>query len=210
MGNSGIYKITNIVNGNFYIGSSSNIRKRKEKHFRYLRRGCHENKHLQNAFNKYGETSFAFEIIKYVDQINLLKEEQMLLDEHFNKPYLYNICPTAGSPAVKGRHKSEEHRKKLAESVKQFYQNNPEHKEILAQYRRGKLLNDETKEKMKQSKKRGNQHHNSKLNEELVKEIRKKYSPKLYGFSKLAKEYGVDKKTIIRIIHNKTWTHITS
>lgn len=210
MGNSGIYKITNIINGNFYIGSSSNIRKRKEKHFRYLRKGEHENKHLQNAFNKYGEPAFVFEVLKYVNQSELLNEEQLLLNEHFNKPYFYNICATAGSPSVKGRVKSEEHRKKLAESVKKFYENNPQHKELLADHRRGKLIPETVKHKMRQSKKRGCEHHNSKLNEDAVRQIREKYEPKTYSYGRLAKEYGVDKKTIIRIIQKKTWTHIIS
>ena len=208
MGNSAIYKITNIINGNFYIGSSSNIRKRREKHFRYLRNGGHENKHLQHAFNKYGESAFVFEIIKYVEQGQLLVEEQILLDEHFGNSYLYNICPIAGSPSVKGRIKTEEHRQKLAESVKKFYDNNPQHKELLAKYRMGKPLTDTTKQKMRQSKKRGNVHHNAKLNDDIVRDIRQKYQPQLYSYGKLAEEYGVDKKTIIRIIQRKTWTHI--
>jgi group I intron endonuclease len=208
MGNSGIYKITNTVNGNFYIGSSSNIRKRKEKHFRYLRKGGHENKHLQNAFNKYGEEAFIFEVIKLVEQSQLLQEEQILLNEHFGKPYFYNMCPTAGSPAVKGRIKTELHRTKIAESVKQFYKNNPLHKEKLAEYKRGISLPEETRQKMRESKKRGNEHHNAKLNEMIVKEIRQKYQPKTYSYGKLAEEFGVDRKTIIRIIQRKTWTHI--
>jgi group I intron endonuclease len=208
MRNSGIYKITNIINNNFYIGSSSNIRKRKERHFRYLKNNRHENKHLQNAFNKYGKDAFVFEIIKYLDQDQLLYEEQLLLNEYFGQSNLYNICPTAGSPSVKGRIKTEEHRQKIANSVKMFYEDNPKHRELLSSYRVGKPLSDEIKQKMRQSKKRGDIHHNAKLNDEIVNSIRQKYQPKTYSYNKLAKEYGVDKKTIIRIIQRKTWTHI--
>jgi group I intron endonuclease len=208
MGNSGIYKIINTSNNNFYVGSSANIRKRRERHFRYLRNGEHENKHLQNAFNKYGESAFLFKIIKYVEPSLLLEEEQLLLTEHFGQPYLYNICPTAGSPSVKGRIKTEEHRQKIASSVKKFYDDNPTHRELLSSYRVGKPLSNEIKQKMRQSKKRGDIHHNAKLNDEIVNSIRQKYQPKIYSYNKLAKEYGVDKKTIIRIIQRKTWTHI--
>ncbi|PWR46445.1 hypothetical protein DK295_15335, partial [Listeria monocytogenes] len=31
--NSGIYKITNTINGNFYIGLSTNLKRRKSEHF---------------------------------------------------------------------------------------------------------------------------------------------------------------------------------
>lgn len=208
MGNSGIYKIVNTVNGNFYIGSSSNIRKRKEKHFRYLRNDEHENKHLQNAFNKYGESVFIFEVIKYVEQSHLLEQEQLFLNEHFGKPYFYNICGTAGSPAVKGRTKSNLHRERIAQSVKQFYENNPLHKEKLAEYRRGTTIPEGTRQKMRDAQKRGTVHHNAKLTESIVQEIRNKYQPKAYSYGKLAEEFNVDKKTIIRIIQRKTWTHI--
>ena len=208
MGNSGIYKIVNIVNGNFYIGSSSNIQKRRQKHFRYLRNGEHENKHLQNAFNKYGDSAFIFEVIKYVEQSQLLEEEQVLLNEHFGKPYFYNICGTAGSFSVKGRIKSNLHRERIAQSVKQFYKQNPLHKEKLAEYRRGTIIPEETRQKMRESKKRGNVHHNAKLTESIVQEIRNKYQPRTYSYGKLAEEFGVDRKTIIRIIQRKTWTHI--
>jgi group I intron endonuclease len=208
MRNSGIYKITNIINGNFYIGSSSNIQKRRQKHFRYLRNGRHENKHLQNAFSKYGELAFVFEIIKYVEQSRLLEEEQLLLNEHFGKPYFYNICGTAGSPSVKGRIKTELHREKIAQSVKQFYEQNPLHKQKLAEYKLGTSIPEETRQKMRGSKKRGTVHHNAKLTESIVLEIRKKYQPRAYSYGKLAEEFGVDRKTIIRIIQRKTWTHI--
>ena len=59
---SGIYKITNNVNGKFYIGSSQNISRRWYDHKRELRIQKHHNKYLQRAWNKYGEENFSFEI----------------------------------------------------------------------------------------------------------------------------------------------------
>ena len=46
-----IYKITNITNGMVYVGQSVNIIKRWNEHKRNLRKGAHENKKLQNAWN---------------------------------------------------------------------------------------------------------------------------------------------------------------
>lgn len=53
---------------------------------------------------------------------------------------------------------------------------------------------------------RGEQNAATKLTWEQVNEIRAKYEPYRYGFLKLGKEYGVDKRTIRAIIEGKTWT----
>jgi hypothetical protein len=45
----------------------------------------------------------------------------------------------------------------------------------------------------------------TKLSSEYVNEIRKKYRKGKYGFLKLAKEYGVSKSVIIRIIRGASW-----
>lgn len=62
----GIYRITNTVNGKIYIGQSRNIWKRLEAHRTDLRTGTAKNQHLQNAWNKYGESAFVFETIEDV------------------------------------------------------------------------------------------------------------------------------------------------
>ena len=45
---SGIYKITNMLNGRIYVGQSKNMFKRREQHFAALRKGIHENKLMQD------------------------------------------------------------------------------------------------------------------------------------------------------------------
>lgn len=45
---SGIYKITNMLNGKVYVGQSKNIFVRKRQHFDALRAGHHENKAMQH------------------------------------------------------------------------------------------------------------------------------------------------------------------
>jgi len=91
---SGIYKIINKINSNFYIGSSTDIKSRWYRHKFDLMRGVHPNKHLQNSINKYGIENFNFIIEKEIlNPILLLEEEQKLLDTHFRKKYCYNINP---------------------------------------------------------------------------------------------------------------------
>ena len=59
--NSGIYKITNKVNGKFYIGSSVDLKDRWRRHRSHLKNGSHVNTHLQRSYNKYGKEAFIFE-----------------------------------------------------------------------------------------------------------------------------------------------------
>jgi group I intron endonuclease len=65
--NSGIYLISNVANGKLYVGSSENIPNRWCDHIKPLRRGCHPNRYLQNAFNKHGENSFRFDVIEFCE-----------------------------------------------------------------------------------------------------------------------------------------------
>ena len=92
--NSGIYKITNLVNKKIYIGSAINFIHRKSDHFSRLRGNYHYNRHLQRAFNKYGEVNFIFETIAFCPKEYLLKLEQWFID---NLKPDYNICKIAGN-----------------------------------------------------------------------------------------------------------------
>lgn len=102
----GIYRITNLKNQKVYIGSAKNIKSRESEHFRELRSGYHVNRHLQYAFNKYGEDSFFHEIIEEVDEENkLLKREAYWINKHksLDSYYGYNACPPIkGGEANKG------------------------------------------------------------------------------------------------------------
>ena len=66
---AGIYIITNKITGKIYIGSSHNLLKRKNNHFTNLKNKKHQNFYLQNAWNKYGEQTFEWEIVEIVKTI---------------------------------------------------------------------------------------------------------------------------------------------
>ena len=85
---SGIYAITNIINGNQYIGQSHDLLKRKRDHIRELRNNSHHNPHLQNAFNCYGETNFKFTILELCPSDELNDREQHYIDCSYS---VYNI-----------------------------------------------------------------------------------------------------------------------
>ena len=54
----------------------------------------------------------------------------------------------------------------------------------------------------------GDNHGNSKLKSEQIKEIRSKYVPYKYSTCKLAREYNVSQANIFDIVMNKSWKHI--
>ena len=88
---SGIYIIS--INGNKYIGSAVNLASRLRAHLNTLKSKSHYNKHLQRAFNKYGDITC--DVLEYVADKNMLIErEQHYIDAVRPR---YNIAPTAGS-----------------------------------------------------------------------------------------------------------------
>ena len=78
--NSGVYKITNIVTNDFYVGSSIQLNVRKNQHFNQLANNIHNNKHLQNSFNKHLSSNFTFEILSICPPEYCLKLEQWFID----------------------------------------------------------------------------------------------------------------------------------
>ena len=61
------YKITNIENGSFYIGITTDYEKRKKQHFNNLKNKTHPNYKIQKDFDLYGENAFVFEVIEELD-----------------------------------------------------------------------------------------------------------------------------------------------
>lgn len=116
----GIYKITNSVNGKFYIGSSTHVMMRLSSHRTSLRAKKHQNIHLQRAFNKDGMDAFSFELLEECNEAALLEREQYFIDSMkcLDPSVGYNIAPKAQCPpSAKGRVKSLESRRKLSISL---------------------------------------------------------------------------------------------
>jgi group I intron endonuclease len=113
----GVYVIKNLINNKIYIGSSvMRVMKRIEHHISMLRANKHKNVHLQNAFNKYGETSFCASIIENTEKHNTLEREQYWINQH-SFDDLYNINPLAsGTPSM-----SKETILKRSETMKKKY-----------------------------------------------------------------------------------------
>ena len=80
---SGIYAIRNKANGKMYIGQSQDIQKRWRSHKYHLSRGSAQNRHLQYAWNHYGEASFEFLVIETCS-VDVLDEREIYWIAHFD------------------------------------------------------------------------------------------------------------------------------
>lgn len=124
-----IYKIRNVINDKFYVGSTVDSRKRFWAHRKALRLGNHDCIYLQRAWDKYGEDCFKFEIVEQLSsKEELYPAEQKWLDEHFGKEYCYNVAAHADSPM---RDASPEFRAKHAQIMRDYYSENSHPREGL-------------------------------------------------------------------------------
>lgn len=96
-----IYRITNMANGKFYIGSAESFARREWQHKYALRRNEHKNPHLQASWNKHGEEMFVFEVIEQIpeDQDQLAWEDKWLKD-CVGKHDCYNVNTLATAPRL--------------------------------------------------------------------------------------------------------------
>lgn len=157
----GIYKITNKINGKSYIGQSLYLERRFKEHRNKLNKGNHINPHLQNAWNKYGEENFEFEIIyvlpdfKLTDEyikyaldcleIGYIKEYKSLSIENGYNIQLGGLGGKQSQETIEKKKKvirSDEFKLKISKAIKG--ENHPMY---------GKHLPEETKKKISESKK---------------------------------------------------------
>ena len=152
----GVYKITNATTGEFYIGSSYNIRRRINCHRWHLVNNTHGNPHLQRAWNKYGAQAFEFNIVLLCNIEHQLYFEQTLFDAL--KP-VYNIAVCAEASA-RGLCRSEETKHRMSKAAT------------------GKQASEEAKRKMSAAKKGKS---NGRLGKHLSEKTKHKISESLIG-----------------------------
>lgn len=152
-----IYKIINVVNNKFYVGSTTNKKVRFRQHRNLLRGNRHHCKHLQASWNKYGEDKFEFVVVEIVSGgMSLQQVEDIYLLQHVGQPMCYNSgyssdapwrnAPPQATPNF-GKVMAQQQKEKISEALKEFYAadyfNHP---------RVGKKHTEETKLKIKQNR----------------------------------------------------------
>lgn len=114
-----IYQIRHIESGKVYVGSAAEPRKRYAIHLTLLRKGRHHSRYLQNAWNKYGEDAFVFEIIEPVLFVeDLITREQYWIDglRASERKYGFNVRLSARSNI--GIKKTDEQRTAMSDITK--------------------------------------------------------------------------------------------
>ena len=122
-----IYKYTNQIDGKFYIGRTKSSLACRAGHNGKKYYGC---KHFGNAIKKHGWENFKSEILcsglTYQEACD--KEQELIAFYHANDPEIgYNILEGGEGPTKEslikmkkeqtGKHLSEEHRRKISESL---------------------------------------------------------------------------------------------
>lgn len=139
---SGVYEIRNTLNNKRYIGSSINIYRRWRDHKRMLNLSVHPNKHLQSAWNKYGEKH---KDGNFIAEYSSQKEAALLVfgNERYHKSI--SGCCRGDRKEAKGyiwRYKTDNYPNKIKLCLADRYKNNkkavyqidPATEEIIAEY----------------------------------------------------------------------------
>lgn len=127
--NSCIYQIENMVNGKIYVGQTKDYHDRIVSHVSSLKRGCAANKHLQRAWDKYGEAAFQFSVLEYCDVDKLDQREIYWIQQKDSFNLGYNM--TLGGGGIRGYQPTDETREKISVAL------------------RGRAFSEETKQKMR-------------------------------------------------------------
>ena len=147
-----IYKATNKINGNSYIGYATNgLKERKKVHY-----SSKDNTYFHKALKKYGKENFNWIIVEHkIPDFEILKELEIYWIREFNTkvPNGYNL--TDGGDGPNGYKHTEEARRKLSD-VNKGKEFSEETRRKLSEANKGKKhgpISEETKRKLSEAHK---------------------------------------------------------
>ena len=149
---SGIYLFINLDNGKRYVGSSVNLRDRFIDYFNINRLIKADSMYICRALIHYGYSKFSLSILEYCEVEQLLNREAYYID--LLKPE-YNIVQCPISAPMWGRIHSEETRKQISTSLKDFWKDNSMSEETrnkISAAKKGVKHTQEAKDKISASK----------------------------------------------------------
>ena len=174
---AGIYLITNIVNGNKYIGLSNNIQRRASEHL--SPKSVHKSTNLAKAFKKYGKENFDFSVLEYVCCESDLASREMFWIEKLKPEYNMN----SGGLGNSGRTLSNELKAKLKERGQTYWESLPSEQKLrvvtnnLTGPKKGHAVSIETRGKLRAA------NLNKKQSSETIKKRAAKLSISMIGNS---------------------------
>ena len=122
---SGVYKITNAVTGDFYIGSSNDVKRRWKEHKCTSRWNKCPNNPMYIDMRKYRVDKFEMQIIAEVEEEKLKETEQQFIEK---------LNPTYNSCNAKGR--NIERRKKYCKEYEKSDKRKESHKKSSKEYQK--------------------------------------------------------------------------
>lgn len=83
-----IYAIVNTITNTYYVGLTRKPPDRKLDHFARLLNNKHDNRYLQNAYNKYGKVAFVWEVLESsIETIEKANEREIYWITQFSSVY---------------------------------------------------------------------------------------------------------------------------
>lgn len=229
----GIYRITNLKNGNSYIGKTGmNFGDRWDCHKAQLNGGYHDNSHLQRAWNKYGSKSFEFCVLESVNDLSLLNDlEKKYISQYRSIGKSYNILDGGDGGFVLGSHLSEETKRKIGEknrinmtgrkaspetkakmsaAQKKRYESWTDEDRVaygkkVAGYASGYKWSDEAKDRFAQRQQ--TRPNGSKLSLATVYEIRRLYEEEHKTFKEISQILNIPRHNVYNIATYRRWAN---
>lgn len=197
---TGVYQIRNLVNGKLYIGSAagqSGFLGRWRVHKHKLNHNRHHSPILQNAWKKYGQSFFIFEILEECEPNQCIEREQYYLD--IEKPR-YNICKVAGSQLGQRRSIESRHKMSIAHSGTKHHNYgkrlSESTKKKISLANTGHIVTQETRKRIAKSV--------SRLNEGQVRMIKEKLHTGIKQYQ-IMSEFGISQSLVSQIKSGKRW-----
>ena len=202
---SGIYLITNNINGHEYVGGSIDIERRFSEH----KRGIQADKQaIDRAILKYGKENFTYQIITE------LPADWNIIDKHerywikfyntFKTRKHYNL--TEGGEGITGWHHTEEAKQKMSESHTGKTLSE-EHKRKIGEGNKDKTVSEETKQKLSEinsgeNHPMWNKHHTEESKQKMSESKSGKNNPQWKDYPRIIKDGVRNKKQIYCIRYN--------
>lgn len=209
-----VYEIRNIVNDKRYVGQSSQKdQQRLWEHKTYLKKGNHQNRHLQRAWKKYGEENFVISILEEcssLDELNQLETYYVNLHQTLDRKFGYNIRGPGDNKFM-----PEETRLRISKSKLGISVHTPESIEKIRQYSKNKIHSQESREKRSQKLKgciwstevrdQWAQSHRKDPYPILVSPDGQQYD--VVNLTRFAKEHGLVQQSLSRLVNKQLTQH---
>lgn len=209
----GIYGIKNTVNDKIYIGKTGmNFGDRWDSHKSLLRNGKHDNRYLQNAWNKYGADSFEFIIVEECSIEELDDKEKYWIKYYKEQNLSYNILDGGDGFNNLGTHLSEETKRKIGEKNRinnLGKKHSEETKRKMSEAHKGYKPTPEAIAKTAAASKKAMQANPplAKLTPDDVHQVRRLNNEGVKS-KDIAQQFGVSYQCIRDIILGKRWSHV--